>query len=425
VAGFIRSTKARATNARATTHNALIVVPVADVDNNDSEMIDELMNENSVPLPPPTQPSGVRSLRVALPLLTVSWLVLILVLVASAVRIQRWEIAPGEALGVSSRLGFAPLSEGDAVPPRYPAENSIRLVTIYGGQLSILDSILGWIDPNVQVNTFKEQFGNRDPSTTRRLGFQAMTSAKQIAEYVAMKKIGLEAELTQGPVIVEQVLCEGAPEKNAACTVLDVGETVTHLNGIPTPTLKDLSALMANKKPGETVELTVIPYKKSTPANDPSKAEKRTVTLMASSNDDDRAIIGFVPADTRTVRVPFDVNISTPDIGGPSAGLAFTLALLDELTEGNLMGTGGVVATGTINEDGLVGAIGGLRQKAVAAKDSGARLFLVPADQPASEIDLARKAAGKGLTIVPVASLDEALKALRANGGDPLPATAS
>lgn len=404
---------------------ARIVVPVADVDNNDSEMIEELMNENSVPLPPPSPPSVMRSLRVALPLLTVSWLVLIVVLVSSAVRIQRWEIAPGEALGVSSRLGFAPLAEGDSVPPRYPAENSIRLVTIYGGQLSLLDSVLGWIDPNVQVNTFREQFGDRDPSTNRRLGFQAMTSAKQIAEYVAMKKIGLEAELTQGPVIIEQVLCDGAPEKNAACTVLDVGETVTHLNGTPTPTLKALSALMADRKPGETVELTVIPYNKSASKPDASTAEKRTVTLMPASNDDDRAIIGFVPSDTRTVTVPFDVTISTPDIGGPSAGLAFTLALLDELTKGNLMGNGGVVATGTINEDGVVGAIGGLRQKAVAAKDSGARLFLVPADQPASEIESARRAVGQGLTIVSVATLDEALEALRANGGDPLPAVAS
>jgi PDZ domain-containing protein len=299
------------------------------------------------------------------------------------------------------------------------------LVTIYGGQLSILDSVLGWLDPNVQVNTFKEQFGDRDPSTNRRLGFQAMTSAKQIAEYVAMKKIGLDAELTQGPVIIEQVLCDGAPEKNAACTVLEIGERVTHLNGVATPTLKDLSALMADKLPGETVELTVIPYNKGSSSSDSAKSEKRTVTLMPASNDDDRAIIGFIPADTRTVTVPFDVTISTPDIGGPSAGLAFTLALLDELTKGNLMGNGGVVATGTINEDGLVGAIGGLRQKAVAAKDAGARLFLVPADQAASEIDEARRAVGTSLTIVPVATLDEALAALKANGGDPLVATAS
>jgi PDZ domain-containing protein len=188
--------------------------------------------------------------------------------------------------------------------------------------------------------------------------------------------------------------------------------------------LKDLSALMTDKSPGESVELTVIPYNKGS-SSDTATSEKRTVTLMPASNDDDRAIIGFVPADTRTVTIPFDVTISTPDIGGPSAGLAFTLALLDDLTKGNLMGDGGVVATGTMNEDGLVGAIGGLRQKAVAAKDAGARLFLVPADQPESEIDEARRAVGTSLRIVPVATLDETLAALKANGGDPLVAPAS
>jgi PDZ domain-containing protein len=379
--------------------------------------MEEIMNENSVPLPPPSRLSDARRLRVALPILTISWLVLVLVLAASAIRIQRWEIAPGEALQVADRLGFAPLQEGDAIPSRYPAENSVRLVTIYGGQLSILDTLMGWLDQNVQINTFKEQFGDRDPSTNRRLGFQAMTSAKQIAEYVAMKKIGLDAELTDGLVLIEQLLCDGAPETNAACDVLNVGDTVTALDGTPTPTLKVLASLMTSKKAGDIVELKVIPYDRNASEPDVSKAVKRTVTLMASSNDDDRAIIGFVPADTRTVKLPFDVTISTPDIGGPSAGLAFTLALLDELTKGNLMGTGGVVATGTMNEDETVGAIGGLRQKAVAAKDAGARLFLVPAGQSDTEVADARLAVGSALKIVTVATLDDALAALRGNGG--------
>ena len=132
-------------------------------------------------------------------------------------------------------------------------------------------------------------------------------------------------------------------------------------------------------------------------------------------------IIGIIPADTRTVQLPFDVAISTADIGGPSAGLAFTLGLLDDLTEGNLMGRGRVAATGTMSPDETVGAIGALRQKAVAARDAGVTLFLVPSGQSAEELSAARSAAGRGVTIVPVATLQEALKALAANGGDPLP----
>jgi PDZ domain-containing protein len=121
--------------------------------------------------------------------------------------------------------------------------------------------------------------------------------------------------------------------------------------------------------------------------------------------------------------LPFDVNISTADIGGPSAGLAFTLALLDELTEGNLMGKGRVAATGTMDENQNVGAIGALEQKAVAVRDAGVTLFLVPAGQSPDEMKAARAAAGSGVRIVQVATLDDALKELRRNGGSALPRT--
>jgi PDZ domain-containing protein len=340
-------------------------------------------------------------------------------MVMATIRIQRWELAPGEAMEVSSRIGFMPIEEGGAVPERYVAENGIRFVTAFGGQLSILDSILGWLDPHVQVDTYTEHFGEQTPSSSRRLGFQAMTGAKQIAEYVAMSKLGLDAKLEEGPILIEQLICEGAPSENSACINLQVGEQITHLDGVSTPTLSSLAVEMKNRKVGDTVALTVLPY--VAPNEDGSrKSKKVSVTLMASP-DDERAIIGFIPADTRITRLPFEVSISTTDIGGPSAGLAFTLALLDELTPGNLMGKGHVAATGTMDEAGNVGAIGALKQKAVAVRDSGATLFLVPAGQSSEEMKAARAAAGSGVRIVQVATLDAALRELVKNGGAPLP----
>lgn len=248
------------------------------------------MTPQMVPPPQPHESAQVRSLRVALPMLTVGWLLLATILVMSAFRIQRWEVAPGEALEVGPRVSFVKTS--GEVPTRHETDNGIHFVTAFGAQLSVLDAVMGWIDPWVSVQT-----------------------------------------------------------------------------------------------PG-------------------------------------RAIIGFVPADTRTVSLPFEVEISTGGIAGPSAGLAFTLALLDELTAGDLMGDGRVVATGTINEDGTVGAIGALEQKAVAVRERGATLFLVPKGQSESEIAAARRAAGSGVKIVAVATVDEALIALRDNGGDPLPTLA-
>lgn len=381
------------------------------------------MNTSIVPPVPPRRPAPLRGLGVALPLITLSWVVLLGIIAMAAVRIQRFELAPGEAMTVAPRIEFAKSTTGTKVPERFRTTNGIKFVTAFGGQLSILDSVLGWIDPFVQVDTYKEHFGTSTPSTSKRLGFQAMVGAKQIAEFVAMKKLGLDVKLVMGRVVIEELVCDGAPKKNAACKNLEVGETITHLDGVATPTLTDLAAQMKGHVVGDTVELTVIPYDAKAATPDATKAEKRTVQLMANADNPTRPIIGFVPADTRKVSLPFDVKISTTDIGGPSAGLAFTLALLDELTSGNLMGTSHVVATGTISEDGSVGAIGALEQKAVAVEASGADLFLVPSGQSVDEMKRARQAAGSKVKIVQVATLDEALEALRSLGGGALRVT--
>ena len=203
--------------------------------------------------------------------------------------------------------------------------------------------------------------------------------------------------------------------------IIEAGDVIESLAGTPTPALDVLVKTMEGRKVGDVVEI-VVNTLNSNP-NETRRTEK--VRLIASPDDPQRTIIGIVPADTRTVDVPFEVDISTDSIGGPSAGLAFALALLDELTPGNLMGKVSVAATGTIAEDGTVGAIGALRQKAVAVERSGAGLFLVPKSQTPDEIASARAAVGSKLKIVPVGTLDEALDALVEYGGGKLPASPS
>lgn len=352
-----------------------------------------------------------------------SWLVLVSVLAMAAVRIQRWEIAPGEAMSVAPRIEFAALDDGGTAPERYRNTNGIKFVTAYGGQLSILDSVLGWIDPYVRVDTFKEHFGVQTPASSKLQGFQAMVTAKQIAEYVAAKTIGLKATFAEGAIVVSELVCNGFSTQDAACNTLKVGDTLTKINGVSIPTLADLVKQMVGREAGSTVTLTVIPRDPKTSTPDSKKAETRIVRLISNPDEPTKAIIGFIPLDTRTVSIPFDVKIATADIGGPSAGLAFTISLIDELTKGNLVGRGRVVATGSINEDGSVGAIGALEQKAVAVKDAGATLFLVPDGQSPLEMEKARKAAGESVSIVQVGSIAEALKALLRNGGDALNTT--
>jgi PDZ domain-containing protein len=143
------------------------------------------------------------------------------------------------------------------------------------------------------------------------------------------------------------------------------------------------------------------------------------VELTSMPDEPDRTLVGFVPLDTSTVDLPFEVDISSGEIGGPSAGLAFTLTLLDELTPGELTGGTVVGVTGTIDEEGNVGPIGGLRQKTTAVKAAGADVFIVPAGQSEADLAAARKEAGD-MPVVAVATLDDALRALADLGGNGL-----
>ena len=127
-----------------------------------------------------------------------------------------------------------------------------------------------------------------------------------------------------------------------------------------------------------------------------------------------------MPFDTASVELPFEIGIDTGDIGGPSAGLAFTLTLIDELSEGDMTGGANIAVTGEIGLEGEVGAIGGLPQKVAAVKEVGVDVFLVPASQSEEVLAQARAVAGDDVEIIPVATLDEALAALERLGGDPV-----
>ena len=372
---------------------------------------------NSVPLPPPTlaptpvDRADLRKLWWALPLLTCAWLALIGIVVAASVQVRFWEVAPGSAEPVANRLEFT--QEALAHVTRYPSENSVLFVTAFGGQLSALETFVGSIDSDVDVQSFEERFGKSTPGTQQQLGFQSMTTAKQIAEYVAFTKLGLDASFELGSVIVEEVVCLDVPVTLSACKQLQPGDTLVAFEGKSIPTLAELAPLMEGYEPGDIVTISVIPHMATEPEN-------RKIQLIESPDEPGRTIIGFIPADTRTVVLPFEVSIDTDRIGGPSAGLAFTLALLDEMTPGDLFGGVKVAATGTINEDETVGAIGALPQKAVAVKAAGAKLFIVPKSQSPEELAAARAVLGSSVKLVTVANLEEALALLESLGGSGL-----
>jgi PDZ domain-containing protein len=116
-------------------------------------------------------------------------------------------------------------------------------------------------------------------------------------------------------------------------------------------------------------------------------------------------------------RFPIEVTIDTRRVSGPSAGLAFTLSIIDVLTPGDLTGGRRIAVTGSIATDGTVGTVGGVEQKAVTARRNGAVLMLVPAGEAK-----AARAHADGLKVVAVRTVDDALDALARAGGDLLPA---
>jgi PDZ domain-containing protein len=134
------------------------------------------------------------------------------------------------------------------------------------------------------------------------------------------------------------------------------------------------------------------------------------VTITTATSDDtgaERAIVGISAGTDHTF--PFSIDIKLADVGGPSAGLMFALGIYDKLTPGSLTGGTFVAGTGTIDDAGKVGPIGGVEMKTVGARDKGARYFLTPKDNCAA----AAKDTPDGLTLVKVDTIGDALDALK------------
>jgi PDZ domain-containing protein len=331
-----------------------------------------------------------------------------------------YALVPASADRVNDRIVFGDLPDG---VERYGSDGDFVFVTVSAPSQSVLGYLTGREQPAVKFMSEDEKFGGRTPSQRREQNLQMMRTSEQEAQYVALTTLGFDVEITAGDVIVQDVLCKTPNEDGSECEEwfpsdeqIDPADRIIEADGVTLESVEDLMDVLADREPGETIDLLI---------ERPGEGEREvTVELSQSPDDPERTIIGFVPFDTRAIRLPFEVDIETNDIGGPSAGLAFTLALIDELSPGSLVGDRDVAVTGTINLEGEVGAIGGLVQKVSAVHQNGFDVFLVPASQgELSDPELRQQLedAGHGeVEIIPVATLDEALAALERLGGDPL-----
>lgn len=229
----------------------------------------------------------------------------------------------------------------------------------------------------------------------RRSSLNEMSRSQLIAITVALRQLGREVDIEA--VGAEVVLVQpGAPADGE----LEVGDVIVAAQGDDVTSTADLQRAMSDLAPGDEASLTV------------ERGEGEPIELMlatrASDQDPERAVVGVQVQDAEDFQFPIDIEIDAGSIGGPSAGLAFALDIVDELGD-DVDGGRTIVATGELNLEGDVLPIGGIKQKVIGARRAGADVFLVP-DRNAADA----RAAADGLAIVAVSDFDEALSALAA-----------
>lgn len=180
---------------------------------------------------------------------------------------------------------------------------------------------------------------------------------------------------------------------------LKAGDAIDAVNRTPVSNVEQFTSLLKNTKPGQVV---TIDYRRK---NEPAGVAE---IALGTNKDRDYGFMGVAVLDAPWA--PFTVDFNLANIGGPSAGLMFSLAVVDKLTTGDLAGSTFVAGTGTITVDGKVGPIGGITHKMAAARAAGASVFLVPAKncyEAMSDIP-------SGLKLVKVETLGSAVDALHA-----------
>ena len=221
-----------------------------------------------------------------------------------------------------------------------------------------------------------------------------MQHSQQVAAAVALRAAGKHVVLRSTGALVDEVVA-GTP----AAGKLEPDDVIVAIDRKPVRSREDVATAMSSHKIGSIVAMTVRRGKQT--------LIERMRTITSGGKPPRRAVVGILVENAVDIKLPFPVSIDAGNVGGPSAGLAFALEVLQRLGR-NVVHGHKIAATGEIFPDGSVGPIGGIKQKTIGAREAGVDAFLVPAGENARD---ARKEAG-GLRIIPVESFPQALHAL-------------
>lgn len=274
------------------------------------------------------------------------------------------------------------------------------MLTVALPEVTALEFLVAWFDPAVElverervrpVGVSREEYRERN--------LQAMDESEDTAIFVALDHLGYEVTLAGDGVLVAGII-EGTGSEG----VLEVGDVIISIDGAPVYVSTDATSEIGTHDIGEVLEMTLL--------RDGDELDV-AVELSEHTQDEGRPMVGFL-ATTHNWRYEseVDVEIESQNIGGPSAGLMYALTIIDLLSDDDLLEGTVIAGTGTIDADGNVGAIGGIRQKLVAAEREGAQYAFVPD----GNWEAAQSAPVDDLGLIRVATLDDALDFLSTLG---------
>ena len=291
--------------------------------------------------------------------------------------------------------------DGEQIPlisvsgePVYPTEGSLDLLTVSlvgnpDNRPSWLTVAAAWLDPNQAVIPIESAFPP-DVSTEQREEQNQVQMVNSQQDAIAAALTSLDYDY---PTILSVV---SLPDDSPAAGVIEPDDQVVSVNGEEVADITALRAALTRNGVDSPASIGIIRD---------GAAQTVEVTPAASG---DAVVVGINV--TSEYDFPFDVTIQLDSVGGPSAGMMFALGIIDTLTPGFLQGGADVAGTGTINQAGEVGPIGGIRQKLIGADDNGADWFLAPADN----CDEVTGHVPDGMTVFSIDTLDDALAALDA-----------
>lgn len=317
--------------------------------------------------------------------------------------------APGVALAVCLSVVELPLFQEAPGRPRsvlplidvdgtstYESDGRLLLTTVNVSRLNAFESVVAWLDPQADVIPEREIIppGQSDVEYERESRSE-MDQSKVAAVAVALELLTDYPEEHGQGVVVQAVLPHTPAEGR-----LFPGDLITHVNAAPLADLAELRLAIEAAADGGSVQLRVRPVE----GGDTSTVDVRPTRVEGV----DRPVIGIAAV----ANFPFDVDIQSGTIGGPSAGLMWAVGVLEALTPEDLTGGRAIAGTGTVALDGRVGPIGAVRMKVIGAEEAGADAFLVPREDMA-----AARSAANDIELVPVTSVEEALRYLDEGGG--------